>query len=224
MPDIITAIKERPILFSGPMVRAILDGRKTQTRRVVKWKPREPGLNLNFSGLELGHYFTGRPASGWVLHSRDGNGCWNDRTWPAHCPHGQSGDRLWVRETWAPNYTGLDRLPPHYRADLPDDRDAALTANHAFGLMQWKPSIHMPRKLCRLVLEITGVRVERLQEISNADITAEGFTSGEGVWAGSMRAAFFQLWDKLNSKRGYSWESNPWVWVLTFKRLEPSHA
>ena len=178
----IEQVKERPILFSGEMVRAILDGRKTQTRRVVK--PQPP------------------PLGGFVKN-----------------PYGQPGDRLWVRETWA-----LDDKY-YYRADgAVGDRCG-----------KWKPSIHMPRAASRITLEITGVRVERLQEITISDIYAEGAitdewlewrddVSGVGMPAGSRieneRDVWEKLWDSINGKT-YPWKSNPWVWVIEFKRIKP---
>jgi hypothetical protein len=93
---------ERPILFSGPMVRALVEGRKTQTRRPAKFVPLEPGFNLGFSDVTVGHYCTGVPSSGFVLYSRGRGGVWQQRTAILRCPFGEPGDRLWVRETWAP--------------------------------------------------------------------------------------------------------------------------
>lgn len=168
-------MKERPILFSAPMVRALLDGSKTQTRRVVKWHGLEPGLNLQFSGLSVE-----RSGSNWVLSSptRDS---YAYRSVPMPCPYGQSGDRLYVRETFGEVYDFCDHpempgcpterwhLGWKYRADGEVDRndiEGAFTG--------WKPSIHMPRAASRIDLQITGVRVERLQDISEADADAEG--------------------------------------------------
>lgn len=202
---------ERPIIFSGPMVRAILDGRKSQTRRIATFKPREEGLNLGFSGLSVGHYCTGVPTSGWVLCSRGGGGCWNDRTFPLHCPYGVPGDRLWARETFLLRAAGKHAV---YRAEF-DPVDAA-----GFGAMYggWKPSIHMPRWASRITLEVVSVRVERLQEISEGDAFAEGI-DGEALHRAKGYApdAFRKLWDSINAKRA-PWESNPYVWVIEFKR------
>lgn len=250
-----TASRERPILFSGEMVRAILDGRKTQTRRVVRWKPRHKGLNLGFSGLTVGYYSTFDPTSGWVLRSRDGMGLWNDRTYPLDCPYGQPGDRLYVRETFViessfgiefdyePPFEGRPLLrhhnsdwgdwweQPHYRAT--DPKPDLVYENMDEPACRWRPSIHMPKWASRLWLEVTGIRVERVQEISAADAVAEGI---HGVMEDRTRyfgppdengrtkyptpgAAFHSLWDSLNAKRGYSWESNPWVWVVEFASL-----
>ncbi len=113
--------KERPILFSDEMVRALLANRKTQTRRIAKFKPYMPGqtLNLSFSGFDLGYYCTDVPSSGYVLRTRDGNGVWNDRTKPLHCPYGKVGDRLWVREAWTPDHAAFyPCFPMVYRADF----------------------------------------------------------------------------------------------------------
>jgi hypothetical protein len=194
-----TATRERPILFSGPMVRAILDGRKTQTRRIIKPQPvceRE------------GSYFLPKP-----------------------CPYGRPGDRLWVRETWAPVCT-FDPSPETgalYRADPMYD-----------GMEQfdwpWTPSIHMPRWASRITLEITGVRVERLNEISNSDCISEGLEpvgpeavcEGDGTkvqvarygdCTSTARHLFSALWDSINGAG--SWAANPWVWVVEFRRVMP---
>lgn len=201
--------KERPILFSAPMVRAIRDGLKTQTRRVVKFKPLEPGLNLNASSLSAGHYCTDAPQHGWVIYSRDGRGVWHQRTKRVRCPYGQPGDRLWVREAWAMNEPPSGAV---YRADG--------EAHHGWPA-RWKPSIHMPRWASRTTLEITGVRVERVQDISLADAEAEGYTSlmqhdPEREFFDAI-SYFARRWDALNKKRGFGWDVNPWVWAVTFK-------
>lgn len=221
-------MKERPILFSGPMVTAILEGRKTQTRRVVKWKPRVPGLNFQATTLQAGDYFTGKPEHGQVLRSRDGRGSWNDRTYPVQCPYGKVGDRLWVRETHAtvaiPNGTTANEFMTVYRADNPH------------GMMlpkKWKPSIFMRPHDSRINLEITGVRVERLQDISSGDIEAEGVLACDewrnylDTWE-SMQSDDCSLetphqywerrWNRINGKK-YPWASNPWVWVVEFRRV-----
>jgi hypothetical protein len=221
-----TAIKERPILFSGPMARAILAGRKTQTRRVAKFKPLVEGLNLGFSGLEADD----QGVNGWALASRDGRGTWNERTELLRCPYGQVGDRLWVRETWA---------------EFPSDRDWIYRADYDKALSEkltWRPSIFMPRPACRIVLEVAYVRVQRLQRITEEDAVAEGAVHWPEIpdphpykqgarWTmgdvppntehclGSARFAFGNLWNKLNEKRGYGWDVNPWVWVIEFRRV-----
>jgi hypothetical protein len=167
-------MKERPILFSGAMVRAILDGRKSQTR-------------MNFH----------------------------------RCPYGAVGDRLWVRETWAASLdSDGDMCKPFlYRATYDEAVYGQLKASFSdrateiwdvVGNTGWRPSIHMPRWASRLTLEVTGVRVERVQDISEADAKAEGVKSA---------AEFCALWDEINGARGYGWDANPWVWVVEFKRV-----
>lgn len=198
-----TAINEKPILFSGLMVRAILEGRKSQTRRVVK-----PNPDIS------GHW------KEWTPERTD--------HWIRMCPYGKPGDRLWVRETW-----GDMALPGYgpviaYRAD-PDEPEKGM------GLppgMKWKPSIHMPRYFSRLTLEITEVRVQRVQEISEEDAKAEGIYRGtNGLYANypqgetvpgwsDPRKSFQSLWDSINSKRGFGWEKNPFVWAISFKRIQ----
>lgn len=189
---------ERPILFSGPMVRAILDGHKTQTRRVVKVgdtiEERDDGTRWP--------YFTT-----WT-HGDDGS------PW-ASCPYGEPGDRLWVRESFVYR-SKHDRY--YYKAD----HEAPFTAPYAHG--GWKPSIHMPRAASRLTLDVTAIRVERLQEISEADAIAEGVlrTGGRAQLQPNhfrpARELFSELWDSINEDRA-PWASNPWVWVVEFSRV-----
>lgn len=175
-------MKERPILFNGEMVRAILEGRKTQTRRVVK-----------------DCYLMGGPPEDYLL---------------SRCPFGQPGDRLWVRETFFSfRHARVFSTASHivYRADY-SGQQAEDDATECHG---WKPSIHMPRWASRISLEITDVRVERLDDISNADCFAEGLpsdtTKGNRTW-------FSDLWEEINGKG--SWAANPWVWVIEFRKLE----
>jgi hypothetical protein len=190
------AVKERPILFSGPMVRAILDGTKTQTRRVVK--------NLNPT------FVASSPTGEQIANS-------------ARCPYGQPGDRLWVREafidTRVPENPARD-LGVIYAADCPPGTPAGVKGG-------WSPSIHMPRWASRITLELTGVRVQRLQAITAQDAIDEGIPSrgidrdGPNIASGLVYLSDFEtLWDSLNEKRGYGWDTNPWVWALTFKRVE----
>lgn len=205
-------MKEHPIIFSGPMVREILAGHKTMTRRVVQWTPIEPGMNLTFSGLRAGHYCTGEPSSGWVLYSMGGS-CWQQRTKPQRCPYGVPGDRLWVREAWRQAYaktTFSEGIV--YRAD----KEESLGMDEYSDRHVWRPSIFMPRAASRITLEVTGVRVERLQDISTDDAIAEGSRCGsqsEGMF--SHRHDFERIWDTINAKRA-PWASNPWVWVVQF--------
>ena len=212
-------MKERPILFSGPMVRAILEGRKTMTRRVVKLRY---GADVVVTNGQV-----------WKPARVDYAGY-------VDCPYGQVGDRLWVRETFG-MFKQLpgdqihalvrgdgrgDGFTPHYRAtDTLEMPDGA-----------WRPSIHMPRWASRILLEVVSVRVERLQDISEEDARAEGVervVAGVG-WrrycdpdseevgvppCGDARRSFRSLWKFINGDE--SWNANPWVWVVEFKRVQP---
>lgn len=189
-------MKERPILFSGPMVRALLEGRKTQTRRVVKYKNirQTPPMGKMFSGGFEGDSI---------------------------CPYGQPGDRLYVRETWKQAFPVTDYS---YGVIYAADKWQSLgMAEYCGG---WKPSIHMPRWASRITLEIVSVRVERVLNISEADARAEGVEPEIDGWnlKGEVYAywkGFAILWDSINKKRGFGWEKNPWVWIIEFKRIQP---
>jgi len=188
--------RERPILFNGDMVRAILEGRKTMTRRVMKHQPGEVTA-------------VGRP-----LFFQDGD---TGRRVSPKCPYGQPGDHLWVRETFADEagdtrkYLG-DHI--YYRAD-----GDGVDLQDGF----WTPSIHMPRWASRITLEVTGVRVERLQDISEEDAQAEGaepkLCTGYPYHnpPSTHTNGFCQLWESINGPG--SWDANPWVWVVEFRRL-----
>lgn len=227
-----TAIKERPILFSAPMVRAILEGRKTVTRRAVKIQPR--------SKADIGSYGPGQP---FIRNS--------DVTKPnPECPYGRTGDRLWVRETWYCNHSEVQKGPYLQPADMQDvdqareDGDLVYAADGLNPYEQdqptWKPSIHMPRWASRILLEITDVRAERLQDISEEQAVAEGLIwqgqeNGKEFYSHAERqyppgshqqfgisgtdavSAFRNLWTSV----GGDWQSNPWVWVVEFKRVTP---
>jgi hypothetical protein len=222
-------MKERPILFSGPMVRAILAGTKTQTRRVVthEWthgfeKKRKfvRASDAKDDFVAFSEPYTsigGEPV--WFYS-------WGNCRW-LRCPHGMPGQKLWVRETWAYERDGTgcpDDTGILYRATDPgwDDEETGL---------RWRPSIFMPRSASRILLEITDVRVERLQEISEADARSEGITDGGCLNCGNSepcgcpdpspdaRDAFAWLWQSINGS--HSWHANPWVWVVSFKRLQP---
>ena len=182
-------MRERPILFSAPMVRAILAGRKTQTRRIITPQPREDVSIGGTRGLVVNGQVT--DAAGWAA--------WN------RCRYGQSGDRLWVRETHLD--LGGCRL---YRADPGSDQERELVAPG----QKWTPSIHMPRAASRITLEITGVRVERLQDISDADARAEGAAAPPHL---SYRDGYAALWESINGPG--AWDSNPWVRVVEFRRM-----
>jgi len=203
-------MKERPILFSGPMVRAILEGRKTQTRRVVKCNPHK----MAYIGIDLKDM---KPT--WAA--------WNEKQWneggsqTAKCPYGQPGDRLWVRETFS---AGIDNGEHSvlYKAD------SVTGGGSEMVFAKWKPSIHMPRWASRILLEIVSVRVERLRCISPEDVVAEGIKDSwqNGALAeyyqcqrgDILKADFAKLWKSINGP--VSWEMDPWVWVVEFKMLD----
>lgn len=237
-------MKERPILFSAPMVEAILANWKTQTRRVAKWKarPESSGLNTSAASLSVGLYCTGAPSSGFVLRSRGAGSCWNDRTFPAHCPYGQPGDRLYVKEaTWiwcrkVPNgKTAAGRQKfrylPHgsrsifYVADHPQKPERESYAEPEM-VWRYKTARFMPRWASRIALQIDNVSVHRLQEITSADAKCEGDHERSGMPEFYSRGElchvdwFHHLWDSINAKRGFGWNTNPWVWALTFHRVD----
>jgi hypothetical protein len=219
-------VKERPLIFTADSVRAILEGRKTQTRRVAKLLL--PG-DKNF------------------IHAA------NSEEWATkraeQCPYGVPGDRLWVREGYAmqcnveddePPYSdgrpvkrwddgeiGSGWLQPHYRATdpTPDLSCEHKRCEQTDNLCRnpWNSPLLMPRWASRITLETTALRVQRVQEISNEDAFAEGCDFRIAKTPNHANA-FAILWDSINAKRGYSWESNPWVWALTFKRVESARA
>lgn len=177
---------EKPILFSTEMVRAILEGRKSQTRRVIKPQPDgeiKANIPYEFYGTKTERIFT------------------DTKAYLAPC---SVGDILWVRETWAKDDTY------YYKAD----------GSCGSRCGKWKPSIHMPKEAARIWLEVTDVRVERLQEITEEDARAEGaLPTREERGYNCCRDEFITLWDSINSKRGYGWDTNPWVWVIEFERI-----
>lgn len=194
---------ERPILFSGIMVKAILDDRKGQTRRVIKPQPdhchrdiigkSEPYNKVDWNRL--------------IPQIGDNE---------IKCPYGKVGDILWVRETWQLLPSGFDEIPPEewYIYKATDELSDECT--------KWRPAIHMPRKACRIRLKTTDIRVERLQDITEEDAKAEGmlpslpkFPEGRKGY----RTSFEFLWNSLNEKRSYGWKVNPWVWVIEFERV-----
>ncbi len=204
------------------MVKAILDEHKTQTRRIIKPQPDSECRKVIYNPSAY------EPDRGWYFQG--GN--------MLKCPYGKIGDKLWVRETWAhiDDYLGNDPganallSKCFYRADYPrgDNLDDEIK--------RWKPSIHMPRWASRIDLEITDIRVERVQDISIDDAIAEGIESVDGVtgWYKQYgtkefekchpmtrypHSSFQTLWDSINVKQGFGWESNPYVWVIEFKNL-----
>jgi hypothetical protein len=232
-----TQPKERPILFSAPMVRAILEGRKTVTRRPVKVQPFDLSWSRHDHRFE---YTAGRAENGDEI---DGFFAYTTRSggeWSAKCPYGQPGDRLWVRETFTDlRGTGIEHRPdpegPLQRYAYAADCRPGSYADEArkdYGI-KWKPSIHMPRLACRILLEITGVRVERLGAISDEQALAEGVrlytdhaelgnwyhVDGIETYSAEPRKSFELLWSSINGPG--AWDANPWVWVVEFKRVTP---
>lgn len=199
-------MKERPILFSGEMVRSILDGRKTQTRRIVKPQPGSHHWEA-IKGYELrvsGPHAMSDGRTGFRFSHRIPQNANDDGVVWALCHYGGPGDRLWVRETWSQPGGQL-----RYRAD--GDRGS-------WDVWKWVPSIHMPRWASRITLEIVSVRVERLWSISRGDAIAEGCPRRRDTGGTSPVVWFHELWESINWKG--SWSVNPWVWVIEFKRLE----
>lgn len=204
-------IKERPILFSAAMVRAILEGRKIQTRRIAKVTSEGCG-----SGMIT-------PTAGFVPRSIANHIC--------YCPYGEPGDMLWVRETFS--YHEIPEGEPFY---YPADR-LRECIDHDYGYHYWadgqpdfgnwskpKPSIHMPRRASRIMLEITDIRIERLNAISEKDSISEG-VDGEKeaadigcTWHEKPKRAYRRLWESINGKG--SWDLNPWVWMIEFRKVQ----
>lgn len=214
----------RPILFSGPMVRALLDGSKTQTRRVVKPQPKHTDTWTTLRDFGNGYAIECGPDYP------------DDHSDERHCPYGKPGDLLWVRETWRRAYAKTahsDGLV--YRAD----KSRSLGMDEYSDRHKWAPSIHMSRSLSRITLRITDVRVQRLQEIDEQDAQSEGVDYQRCPRCGysyldcviqmdhrlcpeaSPRPAvpaFRELWESINGPG--SWDANPWVWELTFEVIQ----
>jgi len=228
-------VKERPILFNDEMVRAIQEGRKTQTRRIAKNIERAPNFRAGwkaFRKYSAVSIDTPAPMLG------------------RYCPVGVPGERLWVRETWSDvNLQGAPGIAYRADDDIRDlmeepsfhDEDGAFNYDdervkpYHFAVWsedllsgsegRWRPSIHMPRWASRITLEITDIRVERLQAISDKDARAEGVdcvheaeSAGVPVEEVRPRSAFRALWDRINGED--AWDANPWVWVIEFKRID----
>lgn len=222
--------KERPILFSAPMVRAILEGRKTQTRRVCNTElyqsEYEPSM-VSYNGRYKKRVVTKKGIvfeKGQPYHATT-----SLEDFAKTCPHGQPGDLLWVRETFMPRAGDLPIsrvMKPRYRADEGEDRQEWR------GL--WKPSIFMPRWASRITLRIKSVRVERLNQISAADALVEGIEHDQDLSRGNIVGwrdylnrggkcatavgSFKSLWQSINGPD--SWSADPWVWVIEFERVE----
>jgi hypothetical protein len=238
-----TQIKERPMLFSAPMVRAILDGSKTQTRRIVKHKGELPPEWATFaqpmSNLRKDGSWSPGNVFRWSEEQTQGQPLKSLRRWPGNgpdlvydwyaipCPYGKPGDHLWVREAWAETRPVGSPLP----ATMFVYREADNRTDYGGP---WKPSIHMPRKASRILLEVVSVRVERLQDIAEVDALAEGIDrermvegqdSFDIIADGNMTgrptpiSCYRELWESINGAG--SWSANLWVWVIDFKRIKP---
>ncbi|MFS9902128.1 hypothetical protein WKU74_11775 [Salmonella enterica] len=211
-------MKERGMIFNAEMVRAILDGRKTQTRRPFDWK-RQPAMEM--AERDDGSLWP------WAEDCERGGDIW------FACPYGEIGDRIWVRETWQVIHDHIDESSHveyrTYAPSIPKEKDRywhTVYAEH-FGDesredrgFPWRPAIHMPHWASRITLEITDVRVERLRGLSEEDAKSEGIIpSAGGVLPGwEYRINFRDLWMDIYGTD--NWEANPWVWVIEFKRVE----
>ncbi|MCX2942900.1 hypothetical protein ORG37_07280 [Rahnella perminowiae] len=205
-------MKERPVLFNAEMVKAILSGRKTQTRRVIKFPLRDVNMGCELAGNEL----AGEVAAGDYRN----------------CPLGQPGDQLWVREAIFPAPLELQSIPPRetlwniaYRDGKQLEKLAPAAYNPTiYNYERWTPSIHMPRWASRIDLLITGVRVERLNDISQEDAKSEGCCYGRGGGVPDLAVSptdhFPTLWESIYGIK--SWAANPWVWVIEFERVAPA--
>jgi len=218
-------MQTKPILMSGPLVRALLDGTKTQTRRVMKPQPDDlEGEPVYHDAAEGPHWYPPTKIG------RDGTEYPGDEVfgishvdgeWGVSCPY-QPGMYLWVRETWQIFERFADCATIRYRAsegrsntELEERRSVSLARD--YDTSKWRPSIHMPRWASRLTLYVTDVRAERLQGIGDTDIRSEGFgLDGDAVaWGADLRGEFADLWNSLHSEQ-HQWNANPWVWVVTF--------
>jgi len=223
-------MKEHPILFSAAMVQAILRVDKTQTRRPIKPQPQSSA-----PGVYADRYNHGPEWAFWLPDNR----MTQPRVWK--CPYGVPGDRLWVREAWTffdPTETEPDRWDGPVVA--PDNSDERRLLDYwrkriiyrADGepdvvnpVPRWRPSIHLPSWASRITLEVTEVRVQRVQGISEEDAKAEGALAWHDAdesrpFRNTAREAFHELWNSINAKRGFGWAVNPWVWAITFRRIE----
>ncbi|EJA2551636.1 hypothetical protein OHN11_09760 [Serratia marcescens] len=217
-------MKERPVIFNGEMVRAIIDGRKTQTRRAIS----DRHLHLIDVASQVGECY---PLESGIDHAN------SQSYYREHCPFGQVGDRLWVRETFAV-LGNEDGCPIDWDGNLikGNEKHAARIYKAScwqepgnYGLWSipnrdtqyegaWRPSIHMPRWASRITLEITAVRVERLNDISDGDAIREGCSAADMKSGDCVADVFARLWASIYGEE--SWRANPWVWVIEFRRVE----
>ncbi|HCB1225691.1 TPA: hypothetical protein MYN71_002911 [Klebsiella variicola subsp. variicola] len=210
-----TKITERGMIFNAEMVRAILDGRKTQTRRPIKWK------QTRFT--EIGEREDGSKWP-WREDAEHAFDFWHP------CPFGSVGDRIWVRETFQGPLFDFDLMDSYCKDSTPFEK-SEFCVYKADGVPApefydaddelhccWRPSIHMPRWASRILLEITGVRVERLKSISDRDALREGCSTADMKSGDCVADVFARLWASIYGSD--SWNANPWVWVIEFKRVE----
>jgi len=202
---------ERGMIFNGEMVRAILEGQKTQTRRVMKPQPANDIVRGTFPNTE---------AFGWVSSLKHKFGS----TTAHFCPFGKPGDRIWVREAFRVHSRATDLATLVYKASIQNawteqtHRVPVSVCNKPATPDKWTPSIHMPRWASRILLEITNVRVERLNSISEEDAKDEGAPTECCVIGDKHFLGFRSLWKSIYGDD--SWQANPWVWVIEFKRIE----
>lgn len=214
-------MRELPMLFSTEMVQAILDGRKTMTRRLVKpqpiWKEKD-NTSLSCAGWSWERKKNYVAMDSWPFAESFA------RELVKHCPY-EIGDRLYVRETWQNFCLNRNTMPNCFaghseycfKASL---NDATYGCCREGGCKKWHPSIHMPKSAARIWLEVTNIRVEMLQDITEEDAISEGLRIGIGGQPYfSCRDAFIALWNNLNAKRGYGWDLNPFCWVIEFRRV-----
>ncbi|MEQ9769423.1 hypothetical protein ABRQ03_00980 [Pectobacterium jejuense] len=213
-------MKERGIIFNAEMVRAILDGRKTQTRRIIKNQPFDRSWSRHDHQIEIisGRAENGDEVDGLYAYTKSTGG-----TWSAKCPFGQPGDRLWVRETFNGFWLDDDVIQEikdaiskaselcDYRADYPD-------SSQPVG--GWTPSIHMPRWASRILLEITDIRVEKLKHIPRDGFIAEGYPAERATDGGEYDPFLWyrDLWESIYGAG--SWQANSWIWVIEFKQIK----
>jgi len=199
-------MREHPLLMKGPLVRATLEGRKTQTRRPIKPQPDDDIVDVKYDAI----------ADLWLGSTHEDNDLGYTFSWAMRCPLGQAGDRLWVRETfqaWRKVGHESDEWEPiGVKAASFGDTIEYRATSKSTG--PWTPSIHMPRWACRLVLPLVSVRVERVQDITDEDARAEGVEPIEG----SYREGFRAMWQDIYA----TWDANPWVWVAEWKEIEVS--
>jgi hypothetical protein len=206
-------MRERPIIFSAGMISALLNGEKTQTRRVIRFPKRV--VAQDFTVRDVCEDGGGNWVAWEVAHPDNAN--FTKKAYPNgegfRCPYGKRGDRLWVKETWVQvDYDLMDV----YRADCDA---AAEDAVYKLGF-KWTPAIFMPRRASRITLEIADVRAQRLQDIATEDAVAEGCPGCRPDLPNSHAVAWYSaIWNGLNAKRGLGWDTNPWVWALTFRRI-----